>query len=251
MRGRIALTALIIAFLLSISTWIALTSSDSAPPEAEESRSMAERNGVAAETASIATPDAEAGAAAASPALDAGAAAAEPAPSAGAEEIAGAKTKPAIAYRIQGEVLAGGGAPVGGAAVSVHPFRRLASASDVSDLFGTMAAPDDAEPADAAVASGFAGANGWFEIPLEGPGTYLVEATAPGYARAIEGPVRLSRRDPDTTLGLELREGCAIAGTVTDGNGSSLPGVPVFLYEKIYGERRALHPLRTVTDGGG
>lgn len=146
---------------------------------------------------------------------------------------------------IEGQVVTEDGLSISGAAVDVFPYQSTRFTSEALNLFQRLY--DDTPP----VGSATAAPNGYFKIPIDEPGRYLVRAAAVDRIIGSEGPVQLNRREPNAFLVLTLPPGVSISGTVRNAAGHVLPGVSVALVQKQQSGRRAFHTYRTETAGDG
>ena len=91
-------------------------------------------------------------------------------------------------------------------------------------------------------------ADGRFEIPDQGPGSYQVTAR---HASFSEGTARLTLEDKDGSIDIPVSGGGTIAGVVTSSQGSPLAGAEVSLQNSGDGMRFGFDGQGTTTDGGG
>lgn len=145
-------------------------------------------------------------------------------------------------YRVRGQVTRTDGTGAG-ASVRVYSALRSAAREPLMDVAHRIAAY---EP----VAKAECDADGLFEIGLDAPGSYVLEARADGLATLVEGPLVLGAEEREYVVLAALTAGLSITGrVVSEGAARFVPEVHVL--EKLPGSWGCYHARRVACDPGG
>jgi len=240
-RRRTAFFALFLALLLGggTVTYFAITG-ETGRDEARSARSDRTageaENGAAAESSAL-------GASAAGSAEEdalAGAGTGEPAASTSDADPDAAEppAEPDPAYAISGAVVDATGREVAGATVELF---RHGSDPAARGAFEELIQGLDSLAEELPIASVRTDLAGRFSLVAGAPGEYRVGATLAPFAGAVEGPFRLTERDPAVELLVVLGGGLAITGHVENDAGAPIAGAEVALLDQLEGELPGQH----------
>ncbi len=162
-------------------------------------------------------------------------------------------TGPPVAspYRVNGTVVGADGREILGATVELFLHRAAdARTGAFEELIRGLDAIEDAERP---VATTRTDLTGRFELAADEPGEYRIGASLPPLARGVEGPFRLTPRDPRLDLLVVLGGGLSVTGTVETPDGRPVGGAEVSLLDRLEGEipGRHYHAHHTISAADG
>lgn len=254
MRRRAALLALLLALLLGGGTvsYFAISGGDGLDRGRADGRAAS-----SGDPASGASAEGSAAATRLGPATDEGATAGEREDGRAATSTAespadptDAPAEPDPAYSISGTVVDATGREVAGATIELF---RHGSGPDAGGAFEELIQGLDSLAEETPIATGRTDLAGRFLLVAGGLGEYRVGAELAPFAGAVEGPFRLTERDPAVELLIVLGGGLAISGTVEDEAGAPIAGAEVALLDQLEGELpgQHYHAHRTTSGADG
>lgn len=163
---------------------------------------------------------------------------------------------PPAEFHVDGTVVGADGRSLAGATVELFLHRRNDAAGDAFEelMRGLDAVERDASGATrSSVAVATTDGAGRFSIPVEAAGEYRLSAERPPLARAIEGPFRITERDPFIEVLVVLGGGLSLSGVIETADGTAVGGAEVSLLDRLEGELpgRHYHAHRTVSAPDG
>ncbi len=164
----------------------------------------------------------------------------------------------AVEYRIEGTVVAADGVELSSVEVRLFRHRRIEAQGGAFEQLIDSLGEDSGEGGERTSTGASIGVSstdrfGRFSIPVDGPGEYRLSASLPPLAQGIEGPFRLTDRDPQLDLLVVLGGGLSIEGIVQGPTGRAVSGAEVSLLDRLEGELPGrhyhAHMTRTASNG--
>ena len=142
-------------------------------------------------------------------------------------------------YFVEGTVVGADGSGLSGAWIQLFRHRTdEASGGAFEQLIDSLGSPEGEEPS---VGSARSDRSGRFLISVDRPGEYRLTASKAPLALGMEGPFRLTDRDPHLDLLVVLGGGLSIVGVVEDALGQPISGAEVSLLDRLEGELPGRH----------
>ena len=163
-----------------------------------------------------------------------------------------------VEYRIEGTVVAADGRELPSVSVRLYRHRTTEEKGGAFEqLIDSLGEGADGAGSPTAGSASIGAATtdrfGRFSIAVDSPGEYRLSASLPPLAQGIEGPFRLTERDPQLDLLIVLGGGLSIEGIVEGPSGRAVAGAEVSLLDRLEGELPGrhyhAHKTRTATDG--